>query len=400
VPDEGFRARLVPRPQLRWGDAFQVELRGLFQFDARGFDPIPADPPDDTDIPRRRVSVAGELFKVLEFQVEAQLDSDHPWRDVYAHLRVRPWLQFQGGKFKVPFGRERLRSVSDLDFVERSNATRYLTPGRDIGAMVHGRTRGRGIEYAVAFLAKDSASEVNLDTESVDDEDEVVSPKATAAARVVVRPFRLRDREGFAGLELGFGATRTKLPEGLNSLRGKSVFGESFFNRVYVQGYRWRWGVDVYAEGGPATFTAEYLEGADDRLEQGLADDDLPDLVSRGWYVAGSYVLTGQPKADVDRVKPAFFGGGVGALEAVVRVDQLRLSSRETRGEPAFRNPRAVNLYPNDDLTLTVGLNWYLNRYLRLTGDAMRERFSDPERTLLPGEVVFWSFVARLQVKL
>ena len=77
------------------------------------------------------------------------------------------------------------------------------------------------------------------------------------------------------------------------------MFGDNFFDRVYVNGYRWRWGVDVYAEGGPATFTAEYLEGSDDRLGQGLADDDLPDLVSRGWYVAGTYRADGS--AEVGR---------------------------------------------------------------------------------------------------
>ena len=74
-------------------------------------------------------------------------------------------------------------------------------------------------------------------------------------------PFRQRDPDGFGGFEVGFGLTRSKLDEGLNSLRGRSFFEETFFDRVYVQGYRWRWGVDVYAEGGPATFTAEYPGG-------------------------------------------------------------------------------------------------------------------------------------------
>ena len=114
--------------------------------------------------------------------------------------------------------------------------------------------------------------------------------------------------------------------------------------------------------------------------------------------MTGTCVLTGQPKSDVDRIAPAFFGGGIGALEAAVRVDELRLTSRDTRGEPPFRNPRAVNLYPNADLTWTMGLNWYLNRYMKIQGNAIRERFSDIERTPLSGETVLWSFVARLQL--
>jgi phosphate-selective porin len=398
--DDTLRARLVPRPGLRARDKFQIDLKGLFQFDVRGFDPVPADQKDDWDIPRRRVGIEGELLNLFEFEVVANLDDDEPWRDVYLNYKPRPWLQFQGGKFKPPFGRERTVRIASLAFVERSNATNYLAPAREIGGMVHGRTRGRAIEYAVGVFKRDPASFVNTEDEDedpVEDEEDIASPKSLIVGRVVLRPFRLRDREGFGGFEVGFGLTRSKLEEGLNSLRGRSVFEEVFFDRVYVKGYRWRWGVDVYAEGGPATFTAEYLEGADDRRGQGLADDDLPDLVSRGWYMAATCVLTGQPKANVDRVEPAFLGGGLGALEAAVRVDQLRLTSRETLGEPPFRNPRAVNLYPNDDLTWTMGLNWYLNRYMRVQGDAMRERFSDPERTLLPGETVFWSFVARFQ---
>ena len=398
--DEGFRAKLRPRPGLRFGEAFKIDLKALFQFDVRGFDPIPDDQPDDWDIPRRRVGVEGEIFNIVEFQVEAQLDDDEPWRDVYANFKPASWLQVQGGKFKVPFGRERLTGHSSLDFLERSNATNYLTPGRDIGVMVHGRTSGRAVDYAVGLFGKDTASEVNVDDGAADEEDDIASPKATAAGRVVFRPFRFGNKEGFGGFEVGVGATRTKLPEGLNSLRGRSVWDYTFFDRVYVEGYRWRWGVDVYAEGGPATMTAEYLEGSDDRNGQGLADDDLPDLVSRGWYVTGTYVLTGQPKAQVDKVKPAFFGGGIGAIEAAIRVDQLRLASRETGGEPPFRNPRAVNLYPNADLTWTMGLNWYLNRYMKLQGNAIREKFSDIERTPLTGETTLWSFVARLQLAL
>ena len=198
--DDGFRVKLTPRPGLRVGDAFKVDLKALFQFDVRGFDPIPDNQPDDWNIPRRRVGIDGELFKVIEFQVEAQLDDPEPWRDVYVNYKPRTWLQLQGGKFKVPYGRERLRGHSSLDFLERSNVTNYLTPGRDIGGMVHGHTAGRAFDYAVGFFAKDSASKVKLDPDAADEEDDIASPKSTMATRIVLRPFRFRDREGFGGL--------------------------------------------------------------------------------------------------------------------------------------------------------------------------------------------------------
>ena len=262
--------------------------------------------------------------------------------------------------------------------------------------MVHGRAPRRVVEYAVGVFRRDRASIVTVD-EDLEPED-VVDPKSTWAARVVTRPFRWRNPDGFGGFEVGANLTRTKLDEGLNSLRGRTLWSYDFFERVYVKGQRWRWGVDLYLAGGPASFTAEYLEGADDRLGQGIRDDDLPDLVSRGSYAIATWTLTGEPKAEVDRPRRPLFRGGVGAIELATRIENLQLASRETGGEPPFRNPRAVNLHPNADTVWTGGVNWYVARYVRLQGFAMHERFRDPERTPLPGEQAFWSFITRFQL--
>ena len=52
--------------------------------------------------------------------------------------------EFRAGKFKVPFGRDQLTSVFANSFISRSLIGAQLTPGRDIGAMVHGRLAGGG----------------------------------------------------------------------------------------------------------------------------------------------------------------------------------------------------------------------------------------------------------------
>lgn len=394
--DVEWKVDWFPRPAIKWGDRFELDLKVLVQIDGRWFDPELTDPVDQWGNPRRRLGIEGRVTRFLEYEVEGDVDREDPWRDVYLNVRVRPWLQFQGGKFKVEYGRERTRTQASIDTIERSNATNALTPGRTIGGMVHGRTAARTFEYAVGAFQKDPISEIEID-EDVEPRD-IAEAKSMWAARLVTRPLRWRDPDGYGGFEIGASLARTKLEQGLNSLRGRNIYDYDFFERVYVNGQRWRWGVDAYLEAGPTSVSAEYLEGSDDRLEQGIRDDDLPDLVSRGWYLTGTWALTGEPKDRVDRPRRPLLDGGIGAVELVTRIENLQLASRETRGEPPFRNPRAVNLLPNADTAWTGGVNWYPVRYIRLQGFATWEHFRDEERTPLLGERNFWSFVARFQL--
>ena len=87
---------------------------------------------------------------------------------------------------------------------------------------------------------------------------------------------------------------------------------------------------------------------------------------------------------------------GAGAFEVVARIEEMRFGSAGT-GEPEFTNPRAANIKPNRDRALTLGGNWYLNRFGRIAFNAVRETIQDPLRSPLPDRTTFWSSTLRFQ---
>ena len=46
----------------------------------------------------------------------------------------------------------------------------------------------------------------------------------------------------------------------------------------------------------------------------------------------------------------------------------------------------------------TVGVNWFPNRWVRITVNGIREEFEDARRTPIPGTTEFWSVLGRLQI--
>lgn len=392
-------------PSLRIGKAFRVDFTAVVQGDFRSYDPTPDDASDTEELETLRFGVEGVLFKIVEFEVKYDFqDDDQPWKDVYANLRLRDAFQVQGGHFKIPFGRERLRGVGSLDFIARTLVSEDLAPARDLGGMVHGRTRRSGVGYAVGYFRGEPEGAINRiavpDFEALEAPD--LEPTGPIwAGRVTVRPFRLAGAEGwFKDLEAGADVMTATLDEGLFGARGRSWFGPEYFPRVYVKGRRLGLGVDGAVEAGPFTVQAEYLRVTDDRENQGLGDETVPDLLAHGWWVAGTWVVTGQKKSRADEPDAWFPGRGFGAVELVTRFEQLRFRSVETGGDEPFRNPRATNLYPNSDTAWTGGVNWYLNRFVKAQVNAIREHIEDIERTLRPGQDTFWTYAVRLQVSM
>jgi phosphate-selective porin len=87
----------------------------------------------------------------------------------------------------------------------------------------------------------------------------------------------------------------------------------------------------------------------------------------------------------------------MGAVELAARLEELRFGSVRTGGEPPSSSPRATNILANRDRILTLGVNWYLNRFGRVTVNGTREDLQDPRRTPILGRTRFWGAVLRLQ---
>jgi len=66
----------------------------------------------------------------VDFGFDAANEEAAEWRDVFVNVRPAVFAQVQGGKFKIPFGYERLTGPRNLDFVYRSRVSDALTPGR------------------------------------------------------------------------------------------------------------------------------------------------------------------------------------------------------------------------------------------------------------------------------
>ena len=371
-PDGGTRLHLDERSrptlQLPFG---KVVLRGriatLVQAPARDRGSARPDP----DWQSRRLQVEGTLFKKVEFELSREFgDAAEPERDAFANIRFDRAFELRAGQFKMPFGHDALVGGANIDFIYRSMAGRQLAPGRDLGVMAHGRTKSRRFTYQAGIFRRDGDNARTAQTRG---------GRHALAGRVLIAPFAASGHRALAPLQIGGALVTSRLDDQLG-LRGRTVFGEGvFFDRVFVDGRRLRRGLEASWAHGPASLSWEYMRVSDQRLGMGASGEALPDLASSGWYLAGTWVLMG--KRTNGRVDPeqSVFGDGFGVLEFVARVEGLSFAPGAM--SMAASSPLTITPAANADRATTLGLAWFLNRYLKITGSAVFESIRDPERS-------------------
>lgn len=333
----------------------------------------------------RRIGVNGELFNRVQFQVERAFqdddDDDTPWRDVYVDVRINRALQIRGGRFKLPFSLERNTSRDELDFIQRASAVRALSPARDTGVMVHGRVADRKVAYEAGIFQHADGFDLT------DDPNSWSSLGATLAGRVTVSPIRDKDDGPTRDLEFGGSVVRNTMPEGLNSVVGRSFDGERFFDRFNVNGQRTRLGAEGVWRGQRVTVKGELLQLMDQRTGQAVTGADLSDLVLRGVYITGVVRVFGER------------GRNGQAVDVAARLDRLTLGSGNQADE-AFTNPRADHVAPLAKNTWTFGGTWQIHRWVRVQGNLIRERLVDSLGVRDLTEEPAWTAVARFQFAL
>jgi len=416
--ERGLQLVWKQHPSIRYGSVFRLDFRARFQEDAHGsYDDAPGLNCRNTsmvktcawELHRNRVGIQGHFFKRIEFEVERELTEQElterdlligytaksSWKDAYVNVSYIDNFQVQLGRFKIPFGLDELTSDVDNDFTYRSLGANHLASSRDSGVMVHGRFFKRGVSYWTGIFRHDGD---NARSKRVEGGNE------TMAVRVTGTPFRRLSSPALGVLELGTAVAFTALPDDSvepNGLRGRTtVTQDTFFEPIYIKGRRHRWEADLDWTVGPASARAEYTRVTDDRLQQGLGNQDLPDARAQSWYVSGSWILTGEPKTRPVKAAREFLRDGLGAVEVAGRYERLWFDSVGAETSAPLRNPRAEKIVPSGVRILTVGVNWILNRWITLQINAIREHVEDPERNPIADDGAFWSRVVRFQIVL
>ena len=383
---------LNDHPSIVFGKGTHLDFRARFSADVDESD-APTDDPEEQsalDLGKRRLGVSGEIRNLFEFQVEAELTDEDPWRDVYGEVKYFSFARVRGGKFKIPFSLDENTGASRLDFLNRSLASRHLAPGRDIGVMVHGRVLNELIKYEAGVFEHDGKNARTNNPEKVFGEQ-------TIAGRVNVEPLRNR-KDAVGDLSIGVAFTTSDVPEGIGGVRGQTVLEQNFFSAADypVNGPRRRTGIEMEFLPGPASIKAEWMRLETERRGLSVEDTDLSPIVGEGWYVSGTWALTGEKKSRVERPKKPLFQGGFGAVEIAARVESLEFKSGSS-GEQGSTSPRADTILGNRDVVTTLGVNWYLNRFFKVQANFVRETLDDPSQGPLPAKASFNSQMIRFQ---
>jgi phosphate-selective porin len=403
-------------PSIRYGKAFRLDFQAKLQEDAHGsYAGAKGVACANTALPstclwelhRNRVGVEGYFFKHIEFEAERELTEQELtekellagytpkslWKNVDVNVSYINNLQVQVGRFKIPFSLDELTGDSHNDFAYRSLGANNLAPARDTGVMAHGRFFKRGMNYWTGMFRHDGDNARSK---------KIRGGGETFAARVTGTPLRRLNKAAFGSLELGTAVAISAVSDDSfrpNGLRGRTLFNQdTFFEPVYVNGRRHRWEGDLDWTIGPASARSEFTWATDQRLKQGLGDADLPDARSRSWYVAGTWIVTGERKKRPVKAANEMLRGGFGAVEAAVRYERLWFDSvGAADSSTGFRSPRAETIFQRGEKALTLGVNWTLNRWTKLQFNAIREQVEDPETNPVANGGASWSRVLRFQ---
>jgi phosphate-selective porin OprO/OprP len=378
---------------LEYGRKARIDFRTRLRAEMRASDAaIVKDSINDLDIPRKRVGVDGQVMGALAFKVDRELDDTNPWRDVYLDVTKVGEAQFRYGQFKMPFSIDETTGSLDLEFAYRSTTATLLAPSRAKGWMAHGDTFDRAIGYEYGVFDSDGSNAV------VRTSVQRVNAGETTAWRITSEP--LHGLSGpLADMHFGYAKTTGDVPEGESGIKGRTVLGADFYKGDFlVFGRRERTGYEFQWRPGPASLKMESITLTEERKGESVENTDLSPYQVKGWYVSGSYILTGEKKIlGPNRPNRPLGQGGFGAVEVAVRVEKLTFGSIATG--VGSKSPRADILPSNSDRIVAFSGNWFPNRWIKVQMSIFKEELGDPSsiEKELRSTPTFWTRVLRIQ---
>lgn len=349
--------------------ASRLRLGGYLQFDGRYFLGDDADALTNQFAFRSiRPELRGTLFDHYDFRLLPDFAGGRlVIQEAYVDLHYADEIRIRFGKFKVPFGLERLQPEVATTFVERGLPT-LLTPNRDLGVQVHGVLAGGVLAYQLGVF-DGVADNASVDTDTSDHKELV--------ARVVVTPLAGGDplvRTLAVGGAVMVGTEHGTLAQtdlGTWLTQGQTTFfqyktGATLPTSPIADGRHTRATAHASWYTGPLGVLAEYVRSSQ---HVGLGTQPATRVTADAWQVLGQWVVSGG-RATFEGVVPD--GGPTGAFDIAARIGGIRLqdSAAFAAGlvDPARSARKAISA--------GAGADWLPNRALRFALDVERTWFT------------------------
>jgi phosphate-selective porin OprO/OprP len=346
----------------------------ISQFDGRFFlgDDDKAHP-DQFGFRTLRLDLRGTVFDHFDFRILPDFaGSKIVVQDAYVDVRYSNVVKVRFGKFKVPFGLERLQAETSTTFTERGLPTQ-LVPNRDLGVQVFGEVAEGTLAYAVGVF-NGVADGGSGDGDVTDDKE--------GAARIFVRPFargpRIVKHLGVGGA-VTFGDKAANLTQAdtpaWKTVGQSTIFqykaGTTLSDTVVADGRHWRATAQGYYYAGPFGVLAEYVRSVQHVVLNGSHDRVSAD----SWQAVVQYVITGDD-ASYNSVTPKHpfdpKHGQLGAFDVAARVGELRVTEGHVF-DAGFADPTksARRAWSGG-----LGVDWFANRSFRAVLDLERTWFT------------------------
>jgi len=342
---------------------YLLKLGFDLQVDNRSFvGPAGTALPDTILLRRARPVISGTVYEYVDFYFRPDFGlGTTTIYDAYVQVNYFRRATLRAGKFKPPVGLERLQGDDDTNFIERGLPT-LLVPSRDIGFQLAGDLATQRVTYAVGVF--NGVPDNGLS-------DGASSDHRDFAARLLLTPFQPDENNPLRVLGVGVGATTGAVDN--IALPSYKSFGQNpfvaFASGVTPAGHRTRLAPQAFYYFGALGILAEY-----GLTEEGFQKGAVRrDIAFRAWQVQASYVLTGERKGFLSPAPRKNFeprNRAWGAVELAARVGDFNAE----RGlyNYGFASPASAARRAHE---WAGGVNWYLNRSLRLSLDCGRTNF-------------------------
>ncbi|MCB1441723.1 MAG: hypothetical protein KDJ72_01770 [Methyloceanibacter sp.] len=360
--DLDLKVKWKGAPELSSSDGrFKFKVRGRVNVDYNGIDQdeaITGDPDvSAVELRRARLGVSGTLFYDWNYKLELDFAGDNASiKDAFIEYTGLP-VDIRAGHFKTYNSLEALMSANYTTFMEKAAFIEAFSIDRLIGGGLSHYSNHWTAEAGIFATAPEANQTTYLDDGT------------TYSARVTVAPIN-RDRQVVhVGASTRHrddsGDPRDGVSDPLFQYRARGAdlhLADRLVSTPKIAEADTLWALEGAVVLGPFSLQGEY---AQDTVETASALASA-DPTYTGWYVSGSWFLTGESRPYEDglfgRVKVknsvAADGGGWGAWQIAGRYDVLDLSDQSG----AIPSCTACG----EQKTWLIGMNWYLNDYMRL----------------------------------